>query len=53
MPLQNQQSNTPSQQPVEPPVQNPEQPVQKIGLVWIFLGIGAILLMWFVSYKVF
>jgi len=53
MSLQNKQSNKPSQQPAEPPVQNIEQPIQKIGLIWIFLGIGAILLMWFVSYKVF
>lgn len=31
----------------------PSDPPQKIGLLWVLLGIGAILLMWFVSHKVF
>lgn len=51
--MDNQEKNT-SEKPLEQSfAKNPEQPPQKISLTWVFLGIGAILLMWFVSYKVF
>jgi hypothetical protein len=41
---------TPEQgQEPKPPI----DPSQKISLVWVFFGIGGILLMWLISSKVF
>jgi len=33
--------------------QTPIDPSQKISLVWVLLGIGGVLLMWFISSKIF
>jgi len=48
-----QKTNTPATGEQQPKEENSAQPPQKIGLVWIFLGIGGILLMWLISSKVF
>ncbi|MFH0739853.1 MAG: hypothetical protein V1819_01785 [bacterium] len=41
----------------QPPTQEqtpiPVEPPQKISLTWVLIGIGGILLMWFISSKVF
>jgi len=44
------QSQTAGQAPVP---ENPTQPPQKISLVWVLFGIAGVLLMWFVSSKIF
>lgn len=45
-----------TQPPIEEQTSNPQTPIeppQKISLLWVVLGIGGILLMWFISSKVF
>ena len=53
MTTEEQKINTPIAEESKPQEEGPIQPPQKIGLVWIFFGIGGILLMWLISSKVF
>ena len=48
-----QSTNQPLTTAENPAPENPAEPPQKISLVWVLFGIGGILLMWFISSKVF
>lgn len=52
MPIE-QNTNQPPTEEKNPVPENPIDPSQKVSLVWVLLGIAGILLMWFISSKVF
>ena len=53
MTIDEQKISTPATKEQQPKEETSPEPSQKIGLVWIFFGIGGILLMWLISSKVF
>ncbi|MDD5433208.1 MAG: hypothetical protein PHE77_00915 [Candidatus Pacebacteria bacterium] len=53
MPASNNQTSQVKEAEQNQQPQTPIEPPQKISLVWIFLGIGGVLLMWLISSKVF
>ncbi|MDD5738527.1 MAG: hypothetical protein PHY72_01195 [Candidatus Pacebacteria bacterium] len=45
--------NQPQEEGKTPAPENSTEPPQKISLVWVLFGIAGVLLMWFVSSKLF
>ncbi|MDO8524507.1 MAG: hypothetical protein Q7R99_02670 [bacterium] len=48
-----QNTNQPQATEQKPVPETPIEPPQKISLAWVFIGIAGILLMWFISSRVF